>query len=185
MPDLFRYSLNFEPLLLEGMTANLFGSDLPAEGLPVVCRAVGALPQYQKDFGALTAATWDTDNEDTNLEMGQMELAQYRMRIQDDIKARLKNPAAVQQWRTAKTNFELPQFPTGDESIFLKNFLWMASEFFVWEDTTPRFDLYSSVTLTTARILFSGWRFKVAKLQAGQKGKIDLWLNSWPPASSK
>lgn len=178
MPDLFRYSNSFEPILLEGMTAVLKGAALPPEGLNVECRGVGALPEYYKDFGALTAATWDPDNEDTNLEMSEMELAQFRMRILDDMQCRLKNPGAVQQWRTARTNFFLPKFPTDPATSFLQEYYWKASEFFVWENTTPRFDFYSVAALATSRVLFSGWRFRVRKI-AGP-GKITIWISSWP-----
>ena len=179
MPDLFRFSNSFEPILLENMTATLFGSEINPEGLPVVCKAVMALPEYYKDFGALVAATWDTDNEDTNLEVGTMELAQYRMRILDDMKCRLKNPSAVQQWRTSKTNFYLPKFPTDVADEFLKNYFFKASEFFVFQDdATPRFDFYSDLVSTTARVLFSGWKFKLERLPT--KGRIEIWISSWP-----
>ena len=178
MVDLFRFSPEFNPILLEGLTATLYGSEIPAEGLNVVCKAVMALPEYYKDFGALTAATWDTDNEDSNLELQNLELAQLRMRLLDDMQCRLKNPGSVAQWRTAKTNFYLPQFPQQEGQDWLKAYLWKAGEFFVWEDTTPRFDFYSAVTLTTSRVLFSGWKFKLNKIPT--KGKIDLWVNSWP-----
>ena len=180
-----RYTNSFEPVLLEGLTATLFGAEITSEGLNVVCRAVMALPEYYKTFGALTAATWDTDNEDTNLEVGTMELAQYRMRLQDDMQMRLKNPAPTQQWRTTRTNFYLPQFPTEPGQEWLQNFLWKASEFFVFEDTTPRFDFYSTVALTTSRVLFSGWKFKLEKLPVGQRGRIEIWVNSWPSSSGK
>ena len=179
MADQQKYSNSFEPILLEGHTATLYGSGQAVEGLNVVCKAVGALPEYQKDFGALTAATWDTDNEDTNLEIGTMELAQYRMRILDDMQVRLKNPSSVQQWRTNKTNFYLPMYPQEEGQDWLKNFLWKVSEFFVFEDdNTPRFDLYSAKTLATSRVLFSGWKFKLQKISG--KGRIDIWINAWP-----
>ena len=181
MVDLYRYSNAFEPILLEGLTATLFGADIPTEGMNVVCRAVMALPEYYKDFGSLTAATWDNDNEDTNLELSTMELGQFRFRLPDDIQCRLKNPAAVQYWRTAKTNFYVPQFPDEEGSEFLKEFFWKASEFFVFEDTTPRFDFYSPVALARTRVLFSGWKFNLAKIQT--KGRIEIWVSSWPPTS--
>jgi len=177
-PDLFRYSNSFEPILLEGMTATLFAAGLPSEGYNVECLAVGALPEYYKDFGALTAATWDSDNEDSNLEMSPMELAQCRMRIQDDIICRLKNTAAVQQWRTKDTVFYLPQFPSEEGQDWLKTYLWKASEFLVWENTTPRFDFYSTIALTTSRVLFSGWRFKMKKIAT--PGRIKILINEWP-----
>lgn len=172
-----RYNLDFEPLLLEGHTATLFGSSIQPEGINVMCKGVGALPEYQKDFGALTAAAWDNDNEDTNLEMSDMHLAQVRMRVITDMKVQLKHPSPTSQWRTSKTNFYLRKFPDGTDN-FLQKYLWMASEFFVWEDTTPRFDLYSELAQTTAEIIFSGWRFKMAPIT--EKGKIDLWVDSWP-----
>lgn len=173
-----RFSADFQPLLLEDMTATLFGAELPADGLNIVCKSVGAMPEYIKDFGSLTAAVWDADNEDTNLEMGDMELLQLRMRVLDDIRVRLKNPGSVQQWRTSKTNFYLPQFPPGDDNKFWKEFLWVQSEIFVFEDYTPRFDLYSAVAATESRIAFSGWRFKLSKIPG--QGRIKVWINSWP-----
>ena len=178
MVDLYKYSPEFNPILLEGLTATLHGADLPQEGLNIVCKSVVALPEYYKDFGALTAATWDTDNEDTNLELDDWELGQFRMRILDDMICRMKNPSPTMLWRTTSTNFYLPQYPAGGGEDFLKAYYFKASEFFVWEDTTPRFDLYSSVTLTTARVLFNGWKIKVGKIAT--KGKIELWVNSWP-----
>ena len=179
MPDNFRYNTSFEPILLEGMTATLLGSGLPVEGLNVACKGVGALPEYFKDFGALTAATWDNDNEDTNLEMPKMEMAQLRFRVIDDMKVQLKNPPAVQQWRTLRTSFYLPMFPQNEADQFLKEYYWRASEFFVFEDDgTPRFDLYSTFAQTTSVILFSGWRFKLEKIV--EKGKFPIWINSWP-----
>ena len=179
MADNFRYSTSFEPIMLEGQTVTLLGSGLPVEGLNVVCRGVGALPEYFKDFGALTAATWDLDQEDTNLEMNKMELAQLRFRVIDDMKVLLKNPSAVKQWRTLRTDFYLPMFPQNESDQFLKEYYWRASEFFVFEsDNTPRFDLYSTFAQTTAVILFSGWRFRLAKIT--EKGKFPIFINSWP-----
>ena len=182
MPELFRYSNSFEPVLLEGLTATLRGTGVQSDGLNVVCRAITALPEYYKDFGALTASQWDNDNEDTNLEMGKMELAQFRMRVLDDMQLRLKNPSSVQQWRSLRTNFYLPKFPEGDGEDWLKIFMFKASEFFVFEnDNTPRFDMYSQIASDTSRILFSGWRFKLEEIKV--KGRIDIWLNAWPPSS--
>ena len=173
-----RFSNSFEPILLEGYTATLFASDLPAEGLNVKCLAVMALPERYKDFGSLTAVTWDTDNEDTGLELSPKELGQYRIRIQDDMQCRLKNPGAVGYWKTKDVNFYLPQFPQDEGDDWLKEYLWKASEFLIWEDTTPRFDFYSQIALSTSRVLFSGWKFKVSKILT--PGKVQIWVNEWP-----
>ena len=182
MADQYIFKTNFEPILLPGETAKLITSSATHN---VECVAVGALPEYYKDFGALTAATWDTDNEDENLEMSAFELAQFRMRVIDDMKLRFNNLAPTRQWRTAKTDFYLRQFPQESSEDFLKEFLFKASEFFVFEDDTPRFDFYSDGTLATSRVLFSGWRFKVKKLSVGAPvPRMQIWVSGWPSGSS-
>lgn len=179
MADLYVYKTNFEPVFLPGETAKLITT---SQVVDVECVAVGALPEYQKDFGALTAATWDTDNEDTNLEMATWELSQLRMRVIDDMKLRFNNLAPTRQWRTSKTDFYLRQFPQESGEDFLKEFLFKASEFFVFEDDTPRFDFYSTVALATSRVLFSGWRYKVKKSVV--PGRITIWVSGWPAGAA-
>ncbi len=127
------FNVDFKPALLEGQTARLLGSNLPAGGLNVECISGGAIPELYEDFGALTAATWATDKENTELEMNTMELGQFRMRIIDDFKVRMQNPGSVDQWRTKSARGYLPQMPVGDGMDFYRKFLWAASEFFVWE----------------------------------------------------
>jgi len=177
-----RYNIDFEPLLLEGDTVRLLGAGIPNEGLNVKCVAVGAMPERTKNFGALTGGTWDVDQEDTALEMGAMELGQFRMMIKtENIECRLKNPAPTQQWKGPKGNWHLPSWPfeAGD---FLQKFYWVQSEFFVFEDTTPRFDFYSAVRTTLyCYVSFHGWRFKLEKI--GVPGKITIWVSEWPSRS--
>lgn len=173
-----RFDTDFNPILLEGMNATLFGSQFSSSGLNVVCVGVGALPEYQKDWSTLATVTWSYDNEDTNLEMPKMELAQLRMRVIDDFKVQIKHPSSVSQWKTSKANFYLRQWFEDDDDAY-KNFLWKASELLIFEDTTPRFDLYSETTRSQNRIVFSGWRFKLKEI--AEKGRISIWVNSWPP----
>ena len=181
-----KYSQIFEPIVKEGQTLQLYGSRMSPDGKGFKCVAIGALPEYVKDFGALSADTWGNDNEDTNLEMGPIELAQFRMQVLDDIKVRIKNPAAVQQWRTNRTNFYLPQFPQDAENNFRKEELWRMSEFFIFEDEdTPRFDLWSNAAATEARILFSGWRYKLIELKGLERGTQPIWINSWPSQAGR
>ena len=181
MADLYVYKTNFEPILLPGETARLITS---SETVDVECIAVGALPEYQKDFGALTAATWDTDNEDANLEMQTNELSQLRMRVIDDMKLRFNNLAPTRQWRTSKTDFYLKRFPVDSGEDFLKEFLFKASEFFVYEDDTPRFDFYSDIALATSRVVFSGWRLRVKELKGAPKPVKTIWVSGWPSGKS-
>lgn len=169
------FDSGFDPVMLPGETAHLITSQ---EELDVECVAVGALPWYQKDFGALTAATWDTDQEDTNLEFDDATLAQFRIRVLDDIWVRFNNLAPTRQWRTRRTDFYLRQFPQEPGFDFLAEYMFKASEFFVYKQDTPRFDFYSEVATTTARVLFSGWRFRVRPI--GVRGKATIWVSGWP-----
>ena len=172
-----KFDKEFDPILSENFTYTLFGSSIKPEGLNVMCVGVGALPEYQKDWGSLTTVVWDYDNEDTNLEMPKMEMAQFRMRVIDDFKVQLKHPSSVSQWKTSKANFYLRQWPDDEDNAY-RNFLWKASEILIFEDTTPRFDLYSETTRSQNRIAFSGWRFKLREIT--EKGRISIWVDSWP-----
>ena len=178
MPEMFRYSNSFEPLLLEGYTAILFGSGLPAEGKNVRCVGVGGLPERYNDFGAVTANVWLTDVQDTGLIMNTMEFSQLRMRVVDDVRLRLRNSAPVQQWRTRDAAFYLPQFPQTPGEDFLKEFYFKVSEFFVWQDQNPMFELFSSIGSATSGVLFGGWRYKVEEIR--EKGRFPIWLSDWP-----
>jgi len=169
------FNQDFEPILLPGETARIITA---TKTLDVECVAVGALPEYSKDFGALTAATWDTSQEDTNLEMADNELAQLRMRLVEDVQLRFNNLAPTRQWRTSGTDFILRQFPQNDSDEFLKKFMFAASEFFVWEDDTPRFDFYSTLATVACSVLFSGWRFKMRRIAI--PGRITIWVSGWP-----
>lgn len=178
MPELFRYNNSFEPLLLEGYTVTLYGAGLPDIGKNVRCVGVGALPEYYNNFGAVTANVWLTDVQDTNLIMNTMEFSQLRMRVVDDVRLRLRNSAPVQQWRTRDTPFYLPQFPQTPGEDFLKEFLFKASEFFIWQDQSPMFEFFSSIGSARSGVLFSGWRFKIEEIQ--EKGRFSIWLSDWP-----
>lgn len=172
------YDPQFKGILEVGHTVILKGSNFPAAGKNFRCIAIDALPQYIKDFGALSATTWDNDNEDTNLELGINELGQLRMMVIDDIRVKIKNPAPVAKWRTAKTSFYLPQLPITASEDWMKEYIFRLSEFFYWENTTPRFDIYSVPARDEARVLFTGWRFKLAEIS--EKGQFVLNVNGWP-----
>ncbi|MDD5397841.1 MAG: hypothetical protein PHU70_02055 [Dehalococcoidia bacterium] len=168
------YASDFDPILLPGETALLITE---TKSLNIQCVAVDALPEYQKDFGALTAATWARDNEDSNLELADFELSQLRMRVIDDMRMEFNNLGSTKKWRTSKTNFYLGQFPQTDGDEWLKEYMFKASEFFVYEQDTPRFDFYSIRALATSRVLFSGWKFRVRSIN--QPGKITILVSGW------
>lgn len=177
-----RYDKDFGPILLEDQTAILFGTGLPEEGLNVKCVNDGALPEHWVDFGALTAGVADTGNTTTDLDMNTMELAQYRMRVVSEMRLTLKHPGSVQQWRSKNVTFYLPQFPTEPGLDFLREYYWKASEFFVFENNNPEFDLLAGRAQANAFVIFSGWRYKLLKIE--QPGRIKIWTSEWPAISS-
>lgn len=173
------YKSTFEPILRRGHSVVLIGSSFSESGDSYRCVAVDALPKYIKDFGALTASTWANDNTDTNLEAGNRTLVQMRVRVLDDMQMKLKNPQSVMKWRTAKTAFHLPKFPSMDEaSDSERDLLFMQGEFFYWEDNVPAFDFYSELALGTSRVEFTGWRFKLQGIS--QRGTFELLVDGWP-----
>lgn len=181
MADQYVFKTSFEPVFLPGETARLITAN---QTLDVECVAVGALPEYEHDFGTTTATTWYEDKEDRNLEMSTFGLAQFRMRVIDDVKLRFNNLGPTRQWRTSRTDFYLKQFPILAGEDFLKEFLFKASEFFIFEDDTPRFDFYSDVASST-KVLFSGWRFRVKKLPVGIPiPRMVIWVSGWPSGAA-
>lgn len=182
--ELYIYKTQLDPIGLPGETFHL----IRASGeLDVEIVAAGAMPEYIHNFGAIGAGAWLRDQEDTNLELNDGEFGQFRMRVLDDVQLYLKNPGPTQQWRSARTNFYLPIWPT-DPQDFMREFFFKASEFFDFEDETPRFDLYATLAAATSRVAFSGFRFRYKKLGLDAKGvqisgKVTLWINSWPTGS--
>ena len=175
-----RYNKDFDPILLEGQTATLFGTGLPDNGLNIRCVAMGAMPEYWKDFGALAASTPLVDQTDSNLEMNTMEFAQFRIRVVTNMQIKLKNPSAVRQWRAKNVSFYLPQWPVSPKS--LQEWYWTASEFFVFEDNTPVFDVQSDTAQAASIILYSGWRYKIQAIS--EPGKFPIWCSEWPSVSA-
>lgn len=180
MAELYIYKTQFDPIGLPGETFHLIRA---AGELDIEVDGVDALPEYIKNFGSIADASWLRDQEDTNLELNDGEFGQFRIRILDDVRLYLKNPSPTQKWRTSRTNFWLPQFPTDGD--FLREYFFRASEFFLFEDETPRFDLYAILAAASSRVAFSGYRFHFRKLGQDKegkqiRGKIPLWINSFP-----
>lgn len=180
MANLYQFKTEFEPILLPGETAHLITETTE---LDVECIAFGALPERVKDFGAITGTEWITDQENTDFEMPNNELSQFRMRIVDDLRMEFSNLAPTKQWRTSKAVFYLPQFPAISAEDFLKQYYFKASEFFVWQKDTPRFNLYAPAgDLATSRIIFNGWRYRVKQITT--RAKISIWVSGWPSGAA-
>lgn len=174
MADLHIYQVaDFQPILLPGETVHLVTASGERD---VVVKAVGALPEYVHDFGSVTGTTWTLNQSPNVLEMNTGELAQFRVRVLADIQLYLKNPASTEQWRGTNQKFFLPKYPEDDE--VLRRFMFAASEFFVWKDEYPTWDIYPYFTSTKTPVAFSGYRFSTRPSKV--PGKVTLYVNSWP-----
>lgn len=177
MADLYSFRTPFAPVMLAGEVARIVKTD---EEFDIEVISVGGMPEYLNDFGSITSGTWVLNQQVTNLQMGSLELAQLRIRVIDDIEFYLKNPAGVEQWRTAKAKFYLPQYPQSSAmGMWYPEFLFQSSEFFVWEDVYPTFDILPRVTSAKCRVLFNGWRFRVKKVNLASRPRMTLWVNGW------
>ena len=180
MPGQFQYSTLFEPLLLQGQTARIYKADGLVD-LRVV--AVDALPSYRHDFGALTANS--TGNDVTQLDMPKGEFAQYRFIIWDQFEVEFTHPGtSVRHWRSDTQNHRVRPWAMSSPPLpeMLSMYLFASSEFYVYQDETPRFDLYPMFTTILPAIQghteFLGYRYAFEKI--GDEGITKIWANSWP-----
>ncbi len=189
MPDQYFGKTEFEPALLIGQSARLYTSVSEYHDIRVV--NWGYLPSHRHDFGSLTAGTASLANDCTHLDMNDGEMAQYRFRIIDpSVEVELKHPASTQQWTVQSSststgaNWRLRYWDENDPETVQK-WMFKSSEFFVFQQDTPRFDLYPESGLSGAStpqgyIEFFGFRYALEKLPAGERGLVDIWVQSWP-----
>lgn len=180
MPDLYQGRTIFEPIALPGHTIQIHKAD-GEFGIRIT--AVGFLPSLRYDSGALTANADQT--EISNLEMRSGELAQWRFVILDDFEVEMSHPGTQKQWSTKNVATRVRPIPIqSSEWGPLESFVFASSEFYVYENETPRFDLKvlnsGGAATTNGHIEFFGIRYKFTKLETGQRGLFDLWVNDWP-----
>jgi len=168
MPDLYHGKTDFEPILLTGQSARLHINATEFHDVRVV--SWGYLPSHRHDFGALTAGTASLANDCTHIDMPDGEFGQYRWRIIDPgVEVELKHPASTQQWASQSyststgANWRMRYWDEKDPEEVQK---WMlkSSEFLVFQQNTPRFDLYpvsglSGASTPQGYIEFFGFRY--------------------------
>jgi hypothetical protein len=192
MPDQYFGKTEFEPALLTGQSARLHVNATEFHDVRVV--SWGYLPSHLHDFGSLTGGTASLANDCSHIDMPDGELAQYRFRINDPaVEIELKHPASTQQWTvqssstTAGTNWRMRYWSEQDPTDIQK-WMFKSSEFFVFEQNTPRFDLYPLDGLEGARtsqgyVEFFGFRYALERLPNGERGMVDMWVQGWPGGS--
>ena len=192
MPDLYHGKTEFEPALLTGQSARLHVNASEFHDVRVV--SWGYLPSHRHDFGALTAGTASLANDCGHIDMPDGEFAQYRWRIVDpSVEVEIKHPASTQQWATSSyststgANWRMRYWDENDP-IEIQKWMLKASEFFVFEQDTPRFDLYpvsglSGASTPQGYIEFFGFRYALQRLPGTERGMVDIWTQGWPGGS--
>jgi len=192
MPDLYHGKTDFEPILLTGQSARLHINATEFHDVRVV--SWGYLPSHRHDFGALTAGTASLANDCTHIDMPDGEFAQYRWRIIDpSVEVEMKHPASTQQWATSSyststgANWRM-RYWDKEEPEEVQKWMLKSSEFFVFQQNTPRFDLYpvsglSGASTPQGYIEFYGFRFALQRLPNSERGMVDIWTQGWPGGS--
>ena len=192
MPDQYIGKTDFEPILLGGQSARLHINATEFHDVRVV--NWGYLPSHRHDFGALTAGTASLANDCTHIDMPDGEFAQYRWRIIDPgVEVEMKHPASTQQWASASyststgANWRMRYWCTEDP-VEVQKWMLKSSEFLVFQQNTPRFDLYPVSGLSGAGtpqgfIEFFGFRYALQRLPNGERGMVDIWTQGWPGGS--
>jgi len=192
MPDLYHGKTEFEPILLTGQSARLHINTSEFHDVRVV--TWGYLPSHRHDFGSLTAGTASLANDCTHIDMPDGEFGQYRWRIVDpSVEVELKHPASTQQWATQSyststgANWRM-RYWDKEEPEEVQKWMLKSSEFLVFEQNTPRFDLHPITGLSGAStpqgyIEFFGIRYALQRLPNGERGMVDIWTQGWPGGS--
>ena len=182
----FLHNPEFRPLLQPGQRAALMRG---AQTNPVNVEVVQVYPLaiHRHDFGTLIANTLDQDC--THLDMPDGHMAQYRYIPRGNFRVHLQHPGGVDIYRTNGSTkgsqtagfFVDPYDIDGQQWDGHDAMLWAASEFIVFEDETPRFDIYPLAPVAAARegyIDFYGYAFVLKK--ATQPPPISIWVNGRP-----
>lgn len=182
----YPYNEVFKPILLPGQTARLRKGEDSFEDVEVI--SVWPLGVHRHDFGDLTGDLTNQDCE--HLDMPDGEMAQYRYMPRDNFEVHLQHPGGVDRYRTnASTKgdatagwFIRPYDQEGEQWDRYDDFMWMASEFLVLEDATPRFDIYPLVRTTggmNAHIDFFGIAYSLRRASI-QNPPVEFWVNNRP-----
>ena len=182
----FPHNPEFRPILLPGQRAKLIrGAVTNFVNIEVV--HVYPLGIHRHDFGAMTGNLVDQD--DTHLDMPTGEMAQYRFIPRGRFRVHLQHPGGVDIYRTSGSvkgdqtaGFFIDPYDE-DDHVWdgHDTALWAASEFFVFEDETPRFDLYPMGTAAVVRdgyVDFYGWALVLKKTNL--EPVVTLWVNGRP-----
>lgn len=180
------YNVEFKPILQPGQTARLRKGEDSFEDVEVI--AVWPIGVHRHDFGDLSGDSTNLDCE--HLDMPAGEMAQYRYIPRDRFEVHIQHPGGVDRYRTnASTKGSAtagwmirPYDQEGEQWDRWDDFLWMASEFIVFEDATPRFDLFPLVRTSgeiNGHVDFAGIGYSLRRAKIANP-PVEFWVNNRP-----
>lgn len=165
--------LDFKPVLMPGFVVHILPDktygwyEFPKDEVPeVLPRKIVNMASFTNRLSAIvdTGQQSTLRNEVTTLDMPDLELAQLRMVILDDILVKTFQPAAVGRF----ANEEGPlQFEKGEINLNYTEKDSLLPEIFIFEDNTrPTFEIQNTQYTQTsfARMAFFGYRYRLRKL---------------------
>jgi len=115
---------------------------------------VEPLPEYEHDFGSISAGAKTVPTQPEELKMGSLWLAQLRIFIVTaNVEIEAWQPKTIGKWGTAKVLFRVTEHIPVEHS--------QVSEHFVWEDKPPYYVAYNTGTaaVTESLVRFRGFKF--------------------------
>lgn len=185
MENNYPYAPDFRPILQVGQTARLIRGN-PENFVDVEVTGVFPLGVHVHDFGTMTTSSLNQDC--THLDMDNGEMAQIRYIPRGRFRVHLQNPNGVDIYRTqgsAKGDQTAGWFIDNvsgdpDEIHQVRSAMFALSEFLVYEDETPRFDLYGLAPAAQIEMYVHFYGFGFSLRKADKTPPVTIWTSGRP-----
>lgn len=158
------YAKDFEPIAKPSENVCIIGAEGKGNTEYYKIVAIEPLPFYEHDFGAVNAGQTLKDQEVKALYLNAGQLAQYRIRLVDDVELQLKQPKSDTKFTTKSGEFKIsrdiaPIFHCRTDFTNL-------TEFFVFEDQSILFNVTnpSDSNIGSSKVQFAGFKYILEEL---------------------
>jgi len=154
------YREEFEPIALPGEYIKVIGAGGKNNVKYFRVIAIEPLPVYEHDFGSINAGETKEKQEVQALYVPRGQLAQYRVRVIDNIRLYMYQPRSDSKFTTKKAKFYISPEIAGTDFVNL-------TEFYVFEDQSVYFDVENPGTsnLSNARVQFAGFKYVLEEVK--------------------
>jgi len=154
------YREEFEPVALPGEYIKVIGAGGKNNVRYFRVVAIEPLPIYEHDFGAINAGQTLEKQEVEALYVPAGQLAQYRIRVVDDVRLYMYQPRSDAKFSTRKDRFHISRDIAGTDFVNL-------TEFFVFENQAVYFDVENpgSTNLSSSRVQFAGFKYVLEEVE--------------------